>query len=614
VVKKRRGLWLPGLAAALLLVGLALIPWLTPTGATPPWVAAARAASPVPLPRAPAIISPLALSSIATPTQPQSPPASQPVASGNHQAALVIAEDNRLRSLLQHASRLTAPTIVDVPGSLATLVLPARVAPYTFGDLESAGVAEPLNITGWYLLLDSVLVAPSATLDIAGNGLSTLLLDSNASGFTSLVTWGGILSITGTAEAPISVMGWDSVNSQPAADAGYGRPYIRAVGGQLDLDQVRASSLGFWSGRTGGVAWTGISTQPTTGEAVSSTFTDDTYGAFVTSASQVQFSDDLFESNELDGLRFNRNTAYSSVSASAAARNGGNGFVISRGASNDSLVGDEAVHNAGNGFLLDGQPLVSGASPSGGQIEPSTGNVLNASEALANGRSAILVEGGSGTVVDQNLVCSSSTGIAIRLGADLTSVVGNEVQCGGSVALSIGPSVTGTTVSANTLIGAHIGILIRSSPGVRLLTNQLTRMTVFAISVRGDSPGVVGSDNVVAGQGFDPINTQSGATAPLLVNTNSKAWVRRSDPTFFSYLRYHPLLTTWLVILLLVVLCWIGARVRRRPAMPYAHVVNWRPNRGRTLVVPVDEMGLAVDGHAEQERELVGTSLQTTFF
>lgn len=590
------------------MAGVAAIPWATPTDAAPPWEAAARAASPMPLPRAPVTLTPLTLVSPAQPTDPQDPPATQVSANSNHQAALVIAEDNRLRSLLQHADRLTAPSIVVVPGSLATLILPARVTPYTFSDLESAGAVSPLGLSGWYMLLDSVLVSPSATLDVSGGGLSTLLMDSNATGFTSLVTWGGTINISGTAEDPISITGWDSVNDQPAQDAGYGRPYIRAIGGQLDLNEVRASSLGFWSGRTGGVAWTGISTQPASGGATSSTFVGDTYGAFVTGSSQVQFSDDLFEANELDGLRLNRNTNFSVVTGSAAARNGGNGFVISRGASSDSLLGDLSIHNAGNGFLLDGQPLVSGASPSGGQVEPSTGTALGASEASQNGRSGILVEGGSGTVVQHNLVCGTSTGIAIRLGADLTSVVGNEVECGGSLALSIGPSVTGTTVSGNTLSNADIGILVRNSPGVRLMNNQLTKMSVFAISVRGTSPGVVGNGNVLAGVGFEPINVQGGAATPVLVGTNSQAWQRRSNPTLLSYLRYHPLLATWLTILVLVVLCWIVVRLRRRPAMPYRHAVRWQPSR-RTAA----EMAPAhaIEG-AGPERALVGSTWPPT--
>src|SRR5205807_2677241 len=100
-----------------------------------------------------------------------------------------------------------------------------------------------------------------------------------------------------------------------------------------------------------------------------------------------------------DGLRLHRGAVTSTVTASAAARNGGNGFVVSRGAPGVALRGDLAVNNRGNGFLLDGQPLVTGASPSGSQTAATLGTSLESSAAESNGRTGILVEGGAGTVL-----------------------------------------------------------------------------------------------------------------------------------------------------------------------------------------------------------------------
>src|ERR1700682_5803567 len=110
--------------------------------------------------------------------------------------------------------------------------------------------------------------------------------------------------------------------------------------------------------------------------------------------------------------------------------------------------------------------------------------------------------------------------MAVRAGATGTIVVGNNVRCGGRVALSIGPAVTGTTVAGNTFDAARIGILIRNSPGVRIMNNRITEITVFGISVRGPSPGVVGNDNLIAGRGFQPIDTRGGADAPTFRTTD----------------------------------------------------------------------------------------------
>jgi Right handed beta helix region len=586
VGSRRRG-WLFPAGCVVLFAGLGALPLLYQGYTTPPWVQSARRIAPVPLTPAAASIPSVQLSAIARPVNLDQPPASQPVADSSHMAALVAAEDVRLRTLQHHTSRLTVPVVVPVRGALPTLVLPGRPAPYTITDLQNAGAVVPLKQGGGYLLVDSVLVATNANLKLGGAGLPTLLMDSSAAGFTSLVTWGGTLTLAGdSAQAPLTITGWDRVANQPAADHGYGRPYIRSVGGKLELRFVHASSLGFWSGRTGGVAWTGVSSRFATGGATSSTFVGNTYGAFVSRGDHVAFNDDLFEGNQLDGLRLHRGAVSSTVTASAAARNGGNGFVVSRGATGESLHGDLAVNNQGNGFLLDGQPLVNGASPSGSQAVATLGTDVEASEAESNARTGILVNGGASTVVKGNIVCGPVTGIAVRAGATNTSVIGNDVRCGGRTALSIGPSVTGTTVVGNRLESARIGMLVRNSPGVRIMDNRISDMSLFGISVRGASPGVVGNDNLIAGQGFNPIDTRGGATTPTITNSNLGGWHRRSSLTPIGYLRYHPILATWVVILMLVAISMLIVRFRRRPVRPYTHTVPWHSSSAPPATAP----------------------------
>lgn len=560
------------LLALLAFAGIAAVPWIHASNTAPPWVAAVKGASPVRLPKAPPKLTPITLPSVAEPIDPGGLPAKLPSGDANFLPTLVTSESNRLTSMLESSLHMASPGVVDFAGSVATLVLPGRPAPYDFSDLVSAGAVIPWHQPGTYMLLDSVFVAPAARLEIGGDGVRTLLMNTSPGAFTSIVTWEGTLSIAGTAASPINITGW---NNGPATNPNYGRPYIRAVGGDLDLTYVRASSLGFWSGVTGGVSWTATNYRPATGGASDSRFIGDTYGAFVEGAEDVQFSNDLFESNQVDGLRLHRDADNSTVTASAAVRNGANGFVISRG-SHDVLRGDVALHNTGNGFLIDAQPLVSGASPSGGSDLPSAGLVVTEGEAEGNGGNGILLEGGLGTVLTDNLICGASTAIAIRLGATDTSLVGNDVRCGKNVALSIGPGVIGTMVSDNTLSHSQIGIIVLSSPLTHLLDNRMTSLTVFGLSVRGTSPGSAGSDNVIAGRGFEPIQITYGTKPPSLVGTNLTAWQRRSSPSVLSYLFYHPLLLTWLVILSFVGFFCIVTRLRRRPRQPYAHVLPWQ--------------------------------------
>ncbi|MGC2207459.1 MAG: right-handed parallel beta-helix repeat-containing protein [Candidatus Dormiibacterota bacterium] len=572
-MRRRRGFdILVVLLALLAFCAIAVIPWVEGRADTPPWVSTVKHTSPVPLPSSPPTLTTVTLPAVAQPIQADGPVAKPPTGDGNFLPTLVSNESNRLRVLLQSSVHMTLPGVVNVSGSVTTLVLPGRPSPYDFADLLRTGAVIPWDKPDTYMLLDSVFVAPSATLDIGGANVGTLLMNTAPSAFTSIVTWEGTINITGSAKAPITISGW---NNGPATDANLGRPYLRAVGGDLTLAYVQTSSLGFWSGVTGGVSWTGTSYRPATGGATHSRFMGDTYGAFVEGAEDVQFSDDLFESNQVDGLRLHRDTDNSTVSASAAVRNGANGFVISRG-SHDVLTGDVALHNADNGFLINAQPRVNGASPSGGSTLPSSGLVLTGGEADGNGRSGILLEGGLGTILSRNLVCGKTTAVAIRLGATDTSVVGNDVSCGKNIALSIGPGVTSTTVSDNTLSHSDIGVMILSSPSTRLLDNHLSALSVFGISVRGTSPGSAGSGNVIAGRGFEPIQVTYGTTAPTFVRTNLTAWERRTSATVMGYLLFHPLLLTWLIILILVTFFCIVTRLRRRPQRLYAHALPWR--------------------------------------
>src|SRR5207302_11212344 len=235
------------------LVGLATVPVAFQGTVTPPWVQSAQRTAPVPLGPAPEALPQPKPSAVATPIDPALPPASLPNLDSASMAALVAGEDLRLRTLLHHTNRMIMPEVIQTRGALPTLVLPGPSS-YTLDDLNNAGATVPQAQAGTYLLADSVLVAPGATLKLGNAGLRSLLMDSSASGFASLVTWGGTLVLSGdSAAAPLAITGWDRTIHQPARDNGYGRPYIRAVGGDLQLKYVTASSLGFWSGRTGGV-------------------------------------------------------------------------------------------------------------------------------------------------------------------------------------------------------------------------------------------------------------------------------------------------------------------------------------------------------------------------
>jgi hypothetical protein len=535
---------------------------------------------------APKSLPAVALSPIATPIDPGQAAASLPAVKAASEAAAVAAEDNRIRILVHDSASVYQPEVVPVRGSLPSLVLTAGSHTYTYADLVQYG-ALALLPNDAALLLDNVFVAANAHLDLGSATLHTLYLDSSSSGSTSIVAYGGSLTFQGTFQQPFTIMGWDRATKSPAKDTGSGRPYIREVAGAMQLTDVRVSSLGFWSGRTGGVAWTGTTSQPSTGGATSSTFTDDTYGAFVSRARGLIFGDDLFEFNELDGLHIHRNTVGTSVSASSAVRNGGNGFLVDRASNGTVFTGVLSQHNTGDGFLVDGRPLVTGASASGGSVTPDSGTRIENSAALDNGKTGILLEGGSGTVLRSNEVCASLTGIAIRYGASNTVVTGNDVRCGPRAAVEVGTAAPGSEISGNSLVNARVGILVRSSGPVELDQNVITGVKVFGITVRGEASQVTGQGNVISGTGFRAVDARADADTPALTGTQDTGWAHHAKANFWSYLRFHPLAMLWLSILILVIGGEIWSRIRRLPAHPYPASTQWRddpPAAGPTRV------------------------------
>jgi hypothetical protein len=523
---------------------------------------------------APGAPRPLLLPPVAKPVDPGQPPASAALGNVSTDAALVSSEDSRVRILLHDAVRIYQPEVLPTRGSLPTLVLTAGSHPYGIADLAQYGALVLLRHHA-ALLVDNIFVSTNATL-IIRSPLQALYLDSSPSGFASIVAWNGNLKFEGTAARPLTIMGWDRLTKSAATDKGYGRSYIREVGGQMTLVDVRVSSLGFWSGRTGGVSWTGISKQASTGGADDSTFTDDTYGAFVSRGTNLKFANDLFEFNQLDGIHIHRFSTGTTVTRSSASRNGASGFLIDQATQNTLLRYDLAQHNAGNGFMINGRPLTNGASASGNAVLSAAGTTIEDSAALANGKSGILVEGSTGTVLKANDVCTGQTGIAARLGATNTVITGNDVRCKPRSGLSIGPIAPGAVVSGNSVSGPRIGVLIRSSGSISVDANLITGATVFGITARGATSAVNGVGNVISGTGFRAVDARADAHQPALSGTKTTGWAHHLRINFWSYLLFHPLAALWLGILVLVLLCYLWSRRRRLAPHPYPASTHWR--------------------------------------
>jgi hypothetical protein len=561
---------------------------------------------------APQALRPVPLPPVARPVDPGGPTATFPLVSESEEAAAVAAEDNRLRAMLHDSFRISQPRIVHYSHALPTLVLPAgtrysfdggvRVlvsgrSAYTVTDLIRYGALRLLP-DGAALLVDNVFVSSGARLALSSSQVSAIYLDSTPRRSASIVAWGGNLDFRGTAPKPLTVEGWDEAAMTPAHDTGNGRPYIREVAGRMTLTEVRVSSLGFWSGRTGGVAWTGLSTHASFGSAVASTFTGNTYGAFVTRGHDVRFLADLFEANQLDGLHIHRGSVRASASYSAAVRNGLNGFHVDRATLRTVLLDDASEHNATNGFLVDGRPLVSTASASGNGVAPGQGSRIEYSSASGNGRTGILIEGGNRTVLKGDEVCARLTGIALRYNASNAILDANDVRCGPRTGIRIGPQAPGALVFGNAVSSARIAMLVISPGGsVEIDKSLITLASVFGISVRGVNSIVSGKDNVISGIGFRAVDSRAEATAPALSGSNTANWAYARKGTVLTYLEFHPLAVFWLSVAFLVLTGCLWTRRRRASTHPYPESTHWEAFDEEPEPVPVP-IGASVGAQA----------------
>jgi Right handed beta helix region len=561
---------------------LAMLPTILPLLHLNLHSSAPQSSNGVKLMTAPTSPRPIKVPAPATPVSPDAVPAFIPKVDATREASTVAAEDKRLRTVLHSALRVYQPEVVSVRGSLPTLVLTASQTPYSAQTLVQYGamVMLPHNTA---LLIDNVFVSDNAKLDLGASNLRTLYMESGSGGFATIVAWDGTLKFSGTTAHPMTITGWDVSASAQAADEGYGRSYIREAGGTMNLTEVRATSLGFWSGRTGGVSWTGLSDQPSSGGAVKSTFTDETYGAFVSRSNAVTFKDDLFEYNEVDGLHVHRLADNTRVIGSAAVRNGADGFSVSPATSVTLFEDDISENNGGDGFHVNGRPLATGASASGGSVALGTNTDVEYSSSLKNGKVSILIEGGEYTVVKGDQVCGGSGGVEVNDGASDAVVTGNTIGCSPRSGIELGPSTPNAVVSGNVIDGARTGILVNSSGIVQLDKNTITGASVFGISARGATSSVNGVGNTISGSGFRALDARADAPPLSLSDTNVDGWDHRAKVTFLTYLEFHPLAALWLGIALLLLLAWMWPR-RRVLWHPYPHSTRWTQEDGQLVL------------------------------
>jgi hypothetical protein len=546
---------------------------------------------------------PPAAGQLAAPPPPGTPEGTAPPAgdaAGQAQAALVAAEDDRILAIVSEPppGRVSGPYEVPplTPGGPATTVLTARTQPYDLAALERLGAARAVA-PGTWTLDRSVLVGRGAVLRIVAPGAVLRL-----PGLTSVVAFKGALEVAGAPEAPLTVTSWDDATGGPDRDPADGRGYLRSSGGRMDLRDLRATDLGFWSGRTGGVAWTGSAGEPGTGSATGVTAERNHYGLFSSRVVDLAVTGGAVRDNAVDGVLVHRESVGVRVVATAVSGNGRHGVAVSPGTERTTLTGVVVERNADTGVRLDGSPLAETATAGGASTRPGTGFTVEGSTVSDNGRVGVLADATAGLVLRDNAVTGSPDGVVVRGAAVDPQVVGNRVTAA-DVGVAVRAGVVGAQVTGNTVGPATIAVQVDDATA-RVGGNTVEDATRYGVSLVGAVGGAQVDGNVLGGRGLAALDVNRvalGAVVTVGLNDDTGWTVDRDEIAYWrEYIAEHPVLWLWLLLLLLPLAGWWSRRRpgARAPVHPYAHVPPGPPAAGsavppgRPALTPADRLAL----------------------
>ena len=550
------------------------------------------------------------------------------------QSALVDAEEERVQDIRTKASilRWENKNAYQVPqcdvksAVIPTCILVPRDTAYTLADLMSAEMAFAVTEEpdGSLLLNANLFVPYRATLSLGGTH-KTLHMRSDAKGFTSIVSYGGKIDLHGTATAPLKITSWDEQSHTVDTKTEDGRAYIRAIGGQFTMSYSRVESLGFWSGKTGGVAMTGTDRpnvlavtrqQPkgktardqekdaakaarrnqrtgadlgltpasalehlkfgvedntlVSGSVTNSTISGDAYGLFVSGAKDIQVLDTVVEKSLVDGVTLHRYVATGKIEKTKSRLNAGNGFVLARATQSVTINQATAEANRGDGFKLSGEPLADGPSATGTDTRSYGNNSINYSVSHNNGRYGVEIVGGTRVTVSANIVTSNDMGIVASGDANDVTIVGNQITSTARQGITLRDGVRKARVSGNSIDKVGYGIYLRAV-SAEVFGNTVHRASNHGITLVGDMSGSSVTGNILSGRGPSAIDSHRLAGKVTLADNAASNWVDTTALWGKIKRLIHPMTVIWVLLLLLLAVTAVrGRRARGVMGHPYA--------------------------------------------
>jgi parallel beta-helix repeat protein len=556
------------------------------------------------------------------------------------QSTLVDQEDQRimethavLTSTLQKGGPQAAAVRQPHNASSAngrTLVLPSRSKPYFVADLQRYGQQDfQKQRDGSYLLGVNVFVAEGAKLVLqSATGPLTIRMNSIPGAFTSIVAYGGSIRVNGSALNPVRIMSWNPRTARPDTKVADGRAYVRSIGGEFRMKFAQVSHLGFWSGRTGGIALTGTdrpdtAAEPTaqrlpasarrsptggsdtskggrdvvnvtgaggaggggafqvpaatlaTGSIEDSTISGDAYGVFASAANQVQILRSRIDNSLVHGVQMHRFARNSSIENTTVTGSRGDGFVLSRATESVRVTGCVALRNGGNGFTLNGQALAAGPSASGESLRAFGNNSVTSSTADSNARYGVELLGGSGVAVQTSRILGGDMGVVISHQAAGVQVTGNELRGQRRQGIVLRGGVVGAKVAGNVVNGTQTAIYLRDSSG-SITGNTVQSASRHGVTLIGKAGGSQITGNTFSGAGTSVFDTRRARGPVANTGNNTHGW--RNTAGLWTQVKRiaKPMNIIWTCVFLLIIVSavrsrGVGPRIGLRGVHPYDH-------------------------------------------
>ncbi|MBJ2121464.1 right-handed parallel beta-helix repeat-containing protein [Arthrobacter sp. MSA 4-2] len=468
-------------------------------------------------------------------------------------------------------------------GATTTLVLSARTAPYTTADLLrlAPDTFEKLA-SETFMLTENIVVLPGATLSLAGDAGTTVRMQSNEDSFVSIVALGGSLSLAGTENSDVEITSWDGSGAD--TDTSDGRAYVRVIGGHASFSHATVSSLGFWSGNTGGLALTGTDTAGTFQEATAPaesitpagarllpeqelkslaeqteldysvvtagidnlTVKDNAFGLFVTNARDIAIRDTAVSGSLVDGLVLHRSVTDATITGTRSHDNAVDGITVGRSSTRIEMRDVTASGNGRNGVTLDGQPLADGPNAVGTAVVIYGGNRVVGSTVADNGRYGIEISGGDSLRVAGNTIRGNEVGVVVNYAAEGVSIINNEIQDQHRQGIAVREPGAEAVIRRNTISGGDTGVYVRDA------TASVTGNTMGTLSGHGVSLVGEVAETKVAGNnigGFGTVAIWDETSTGALVGENELLdW--RPALTVHSVANsvFQPLTFIWLLL------------------------------------------------------------------